>query len=153
VHFVLFVVYISWKERRPTVTRTSLGIAFAALGVAGAFVGALPVYGHHAFAIYYFEEQMISIEGEIVELEYQNPHAWVHVSAPDSRGQIQKYGAEWSNPGRLSQQGITRDTLRPGDRVILSGSPARDPGAYKLHLKRIERPADGWKWIGRGQPR
>ena len=134
-------------------TRTSLGIAFAAFGLLVAFVGAGPVYGHHAFAAYYFEEQMISIEGEVVELEYQNPHAWVHVAAPDSSGRMQKYGAEWSNPGRLSQQGITRDTLRPGDRVILTGSPARDPAVYRLHLKRIERPADGWKWIGRGQPR
>ena len=66
---------------------------------------------------------------------------------------MQKYGAEWANPGRLSQQGITRDTLKPGDRVILTGSPARDPNVYRLHLKRIDRPADGWKWIGRGQPR
>jgi hypothetical protein len=134
-------------------TRTWLSIAFAALGVVGAFVGALPVYGHHAFAVYYFEEQMISIEGEVVELAYQNPHAWLHVSAPDSSGRMQKYGAEWANPGRLSQQGITRETLKPGDRVIVAGSPARDPAANRLHLKRIERPADGWTWIGRGQTR
>jgi hypothetical protein len=134
-------------------TRSRLGIAFAALGAIGAFVGADAAYAHHAFAAYYFEEQMISIEGDVVEIDYQNPHAWVHVAAPDSSGRLQKYGAEWSNPGRLSQQGVTRDTLRPGDRVIVTGSPARDPGAYRLHLKRIERPADGWKWIGRGQPR
>jgi Family of unknown function (DUF6152) len=136
-----------------TVTRTWLGISLAALGVVGAFVGAVPLYAHHAFAAYYFEDQTISIEGTIVEFDYQNPHAWLHVSAPDSSGRVQKYGAEWANPGRLNQQGITRETLRPGDRVIVSGSPARDPGAYRLHLKRIERPADGWTWVGRNQPR
>jgi hypothetical protein len=136
------------------VTRTSLGIFFAALGVVGALVGgALPAYGHHSFAASYLEDQTISIEGSVVEVVYQNPHSWVHVSAPDSAGRLQKYGAEWASLVRLSQQGIYRDTLRPGDQVVVTGSPARDPSAYTLHLKRIERPADGWKWIGRNQPR
>ena len=65
----------------------------------------------------------------------------------------QKYGAEWANPGRLSQQGITRETLKPGDKVIVTGSPPRDPLNIALHLKRIERPADGWRWVGGGQTR
>jgi len=45
---------------------------------------------------------------------------------------------------------VTKDTLRPGDKVIVTGSPPRDPSEYRLHLKRIERPADGWKWSGGG---
>lgn len=131
-------------------TRTWLNISFGAFG---ALVGALPAYGHHSWTASYLEDRTISIEGDVVELDYQNPHAWIHVSAPDSSGRVQKYGAEWANPSRLSQQGITRETVKPGDRVILTGSPARDPSEHRLHLKRIERPADGWKWIGRGQPR
>jgi hypothetical protein len=135
------------------VTRLRLTISLAALGAVGALAVAIPVHAHHAFAASYFEEQTITIEGDVVELDYQNPHAWVHVSAPDSSGRMQKYGAEWSNPGRLRQQGIMKDTLRPGDRVIVTGSPSRDPDTYRLHLKRIERPADGWKWVGRNQTR
>jgi hypothetical protein len=46
---------------------------------------------------------------------------------------------------------MSRDTLKPGDRLIVTGSPSRDPSAYRMHLKRIERPADGWTWIGGGQ--
>jgi hypothetical protein len=129
------------------VTRTWLMLAFTALA------GALPAYGHHSFALSYFEDQTITIEGELVEFEYRNPHAWVHLSAADSSGRMQTIGAEWASPSRLQQAGITRDTLKAGDRIIVTGSPARDPSAYKMHLKRIERPADGWKWIGRGQPR
>ena len=134
-------------------TRTWIGIAFAALGAAGVLAGARPAYGHHSYAALYFEDQTVSIEGDVVEFSYQNPHTWVHVSAPDKSGQRQRVGAEWANPGRLSQQGIGKETLRPGDHVIVTGSPARDPSAYTLHLKRIERPADGWKWIGRGESR
>ena len=42
-----------------------------------------------------------------------------------------------------------KDTLKPGDRVIVTGSPGRNAAERKIHLKRIERPADGWSWGGR----
>ncbi len=117
----------------------------------GAIVGTAPAYGHHSFAAYYVEDRTVSVEGELLEFDYLNPHAWVHIAAADSNGSVQRVSAEWSNPGRLKQQGITKETLKPGDRLIVTGSPARDHSEYKMHLKGIERPADGWKWIGQGQ--
>ena len=116
------------------------------LCAAGLLMAALPAHGHHSWTAAYHEDQSVWIQGEVVELHYQNPHAWLYVSAPDKSGTPAKYGAEWANPSRLNQQGITKDTLRPGDKVIVTGSPPRDPSEYRLHLKRIERPADGWRW-------
>jgi len=116
------------------------------------FAGAVavaPLSSHHSFAAHYFEEESMTITGDLVEFEYRSPHAWVHVMAPDQRGTMRRYSAEWANPNRLGQQGITKDTLQPGDRVVVVGSPGRTAGEYKLHLKGIERPADGWKWRGR----
>jgi Family of unknown function (DUF6152) len=110
---------------------------------------AAPLSSHHSFAAHYFEEQSVTITGDVVEFEYRSPHAWVHVNAADERGTMRRYGAEWQNPNRLNQQGITRDTLKPGDRVVVIGSPGRTAGEYKIHLKGIERPADGWHWRGR----
>ena len=121
--------------------------------VLAALVNTASVRGHHAFAAYYIEDQTVSIEGNIQQLDYTNPHSWVHIMAPDKEGRVQKVSAEWANPGRLSQQGIAKDTLKPGDHVIVTGSPSRDPSAYKMHLKRIQRPSDGWQWLGRGERR
>ena len=115
------------------------------LAIAAALI-AVPVYAHHSFAAHYFESQMVSIEGELVSFEYQSPHAWVRVMAKDPSGQMQQYSAEWANPNRLKQQKITPDTLKPGDYVIVRGSPGRNSGEHMLHVKGIERPADGWKW-------
>jgi hypothetical protein len=115
------------------------------LAIAAAFV-ALPVYAHHSFAAHYFEDQLTSIEGELADFEYRSPHAWVHVMVKDASGEMQQYSAEWSNPNRLTQQKITKDTLKPGDYVIVRGSPGRNTSERKLHLKGIERPADGWRW-------
>lgn len=121
--------------------RTVLAVAIAS-GLAST------AYAHHSFAAYYFENQSVSIEGDVVEFVYTAPHAWVHVMAPDANGQVQRFAAEWSNPTRLARDQVTKETLRPGDRVIITGSPGRTASEYKLHLKRIERPADGWTWSG-----
>jgi hypothetical protein len=104
--------------------------------------------GHHSFAAYYFEEQSVTIEGTIVEFAYRSPHAWVYLDVSDAKGVVARFGAEWANPNRLTRDGITGDTLRRGDRVVITGSPGRKPEERRIHLKRIERPADGWQWRG-----
>lgn len=124
-----------------------MGRTFAAL-VAVATVVGVPAYTHHSFAAHYFEDRSVSIEGEVSEFEYASPHAWVYVMAADGSGQVQRYSAEWANPSRLTRAGITKDTLKPGDHIIVTGSPGRNPEERKVHLKRIERPSDGWKWSG-----
>jgi uncharacterized protein DUF6152 len=119
--------------------KTSLAIITAIALVAA------PAYAHHSFARAYYENQSISISGEIVAFEWRSPHAWVQVMAPDQNGQLQKYSAEWFNPSRLSKMNITRDTIKPGDHVVITGSPGRNANERTLHLKKIQRPSDGWK--------
>lgn len=104
------------------------------------------VSGHHSFAAYYYEDQSIQIEGEIVEVQFKAPHTWVHVRAQDPAGKERLYAAEWANPSRLEREGMTKDTLRIADVVRIWGSPSRDPNDGRIHLKRILRPSDGWEW-------
>ena len=42
--------------------------------------------------------------------------------------------------------GVT--SLKPGDHVVVTGSPGRNPSEFRLHLKGIHRPADDWRWFG-----
>jgi hypothetical protein len=123
------------------------------LGVAAAVVVASPGIAHHSFAAYYFEDQSVTIEGDVVEFDYRAPHAWLHVTAPDAQGQLRRVSAEWANPRRLMGDGVTRDTLKAGDRVVITGSPGRTAGEHKVHLKRIQRRADGWQWDMRRRDR
>ena len=113
-------------------------------------------YAHHSFAQYYFENQSVTIEGDLAVFEYRSPHAWVHLDVKDPEGVVRRYAAEWSNPNRLTRDNVTRETLKAGDRVIIDGSPGRKPEEYKIHLKRIRRTSDGWNWPaarGRAQER
>ena len=123
------------------------------LGLLGAAVAGAGLSAHHSFAAYYHEQQSMTIEGDVVEFEYKAPHAWVRVNAADSSGRMRVYAAEWANPSRLSRDNITKDTLQPGDVVRITGSPGREETEYKLHLKAIERPKDGWSWRQRQRGR
>jgi thiamine monophosphate kinase len=48
----------------------------------------------------------------------------------------------------LGRQGVTRETLKPGDDVVVVGNPGRNPADHRLRMVNITRPADGWKWGG-----
>jgi len=77
----------------------------------------------------------------------------VHVMAKSESGEPERYSAEWFSATRLKSQGITPETLKIGDHLILGGAPGRKTAEHRLHLKSIERPSDGWKFAGRGGPR
>jgi hypothetical protein len=88
--------------------------------------------GHHSFAAYYFEDQSIQIEGEIVEVQFKAPHTWVHVVSREPSGSAKRYAAEWANPSRLERDGMTKDTLKVADVVQIWGSPSRDPNDGRI---------------------
>ena len=121
--------------------------------VAGAIAASVSISAHHSFAAEYFEDQSMTVEGELMTFEYKSPHAWVRVMAKDETGALQPFAAEWASPNRLNQRGVTKETLRAGDYVVITGSPGRNPAERRLHLKSIHRPADGWRWSGPGGPR
>jgi hypothetical protein len=107
------------------------------------------VRAHHSFNSYYFENQILSFSGQISEFQYVSPHAWVLFTSVGKDGVERSYAAEWASPARLGRAKIERDTLKPGDVIVMTASPSREPGSNKLHLKSIQRPADGWRWMGR----
>jgi hypothetical protein len=119
----------------------------------GTLLSGAVVSSHHSFSAVYFEDQTVSVAGTVEVFEYRNPHAWVRILAPEGGGQTQKVAAEWGSPNRLRRQGIGVDTIRPGDHVVITGSPSRNAAVRDIHLKQIERPADGWSWVGRGERR
>ena len=120
--------------------------ATAALFLSGALVSGSMAYGHHSFAGTYHEDELTSIEGQLVQFMYRNPHAFVHVLVPDENGEVQRWSVEWGGVTQLNRQGVNRYTLKPGDRVLVTGAPGRNPEDHRLLMRGIERPADGWTW-------
>jgi hypothetical protein len=106
-------------------------------------------YAHHSFAATYFVDQEITVEGTLTQFMYRNPHSFVKVDVPDPKGgPTQTWSVEWGGGAQLTQEHVTRDTLKPGDHVVVSGNPGRDPSEHRIRLHKIVRPSDGWKWEG-----
>ncbi len=106
---------------------------------------ATPVVAHHSFAATYLEDQSVTIEGEIVQFLLRNPHSFVHVNVKEAGGATNRYVVEWGSPAQLSGK-VSRDTLKPGDHVIISGNPGRNTTDHRVRLLTFKRPKDGWSW-------
>ena len=111
-------------------------------------IGVPAAYAHHSFAATYFEDKRVTIEGDLVQFLYRNPHSFVHVEVKDAQGEVTRWAVEWGGGGQLNQQGVTRETLKPGDHVVIVGNPGRTEADHRLRMVNITRPSDGWKWGG-----
>jgi hypothetical protein len=107
-----------------------------------------PVPAHHSFTATYDENQKQRIEGEVVQFLFRNPHSMIHVSARAEDGTVYRWAIEWAGVSALSGNGVTRESLRIGDHVVVSGNPGRNPEEHRMRLLSIERPSDGWTWKG-----
>jgi hypothetical protein len=106
----------------------------------------VPANAHHAFAGTYMMDQTATVEGTIVQFDIRNPHSFVSLEVKDSDGKITRWGVEWGGVTLLTQTGVTRQTLKVGDNVTVTGAPSRDAAEHKVLMKIIRRPADGWAW-------
>lgn len=102
-----------------------------------------PSTAHHSLSNYEYDRR-VTLEGKVTEFRFVNPHPLLMVEV-DGR----TWTLEMDNRFELVTIGITDTTFRSGERVKVSGSPARDGGAV-MYLRRLERPADGLVYEQRG---
>jgi hypothetical protein len=119
------------------------------LVIAGVLIAATVAYAHHSFGATYNSKQEIKVEGKLVQFVFRNPHSFVYIEAPDDKKVNQRWAIEWSGAAALGGQGVTRDTLRVGDHVIVTGRPSRTPGELRVQMLTLRRPADGLTWGNR----
>lgn len=116
-------------------------VAAAALMLAGTAASA-----HHSYGATYDVSREIRLEGKLVSFSYRNPHSFVTLQAPDEKGVQQRWAVEWSGTTQLTSQGINRETLRPGDAIVIVGRPSRAPKEYRVLMVSLRRPSDGFTW-------
>jgi hypothetical protein len=113
-----------------------------ALTVAIAFLAAGTLSAHHGYAAY-DREHPVSIEGELTQLLFVNPHVILTVRS----GGID-YSVEWLSMYQLSgRYHVAKDTFKVGDHVLITARAKRDETDHTLSLVTdVRRPADGWAW-------
>jgi hypothetical protein len=122
--------------------------AFLLLGLA---LPIATVSAHHSFQASYDTDAVQEIKGKLMQLNFRNPHSSVMVMAPDKDGVMQRWGVEWGGASALTRQGLTRDSFKPGDEVVITGQPGREESDHRLRMLTIIRSSDGFGWGTNGE--
>lgn len=82
-------------------------------------------WAHHSQSEY-DSRKKVEVEGTISMVEWKSPHAWIYVDVVNAKGEKVNWHFELPSPNTLMRRGWTRDSLKPGDHVKVTGSPARN---------------------------
>jgi len=110
---------------------------------AGLLVAAAPALAHHSFAAEYDNNKSLKLTGTVTKVEWMNPHARFYVDVKDESGKVTNWEFELGSPNGLMRRGWTRNSLKPGDTVTVSGYQAKD--GTSLGNARTVSLADGRK--------
>lgn len=86
---------------------------------------AMTAHAHHSFSMFDNEKDQV-LEGIVKEFQWTNPHIWIQVNVKSADGKVVEYSIEGGSPNALRRQGWTKDTLKPGDNVVLTMHPLKD---------------------------
>ena len=123
-----------------------------------------PATAHHSFAAEFDSSREIKVTGAVSDVEWQNPHAWIHVGVEElcerpgrPRGSDEpeaewsctalgseesaEWGFELGSPNGLMRLGWNRNSLKSGDEVTIEGTRARD-GSQNANARNVTT-ADG----------
>ena len=94
---------------------------------------------HHSAAAVYVMTQQITIDGVVTKYGFVNPHVRVYLDVKNPDGAVEQWMAEGGSPIVLRRQGWKGQELKPGDRVQITGNPARDKSRL-IHWNTIRLP-------------
>lgn len=94
------------------------------------------VWAHHAFAAEYDSSKPVTLSGTVTKIEWTNPHARFYVDVKDAQGQVLNWDFELSSPNALIRRGWTRNALKLGDTVTVTGYLAKD-GAHMANAREV----------------
>ena len=98
-----------------------LKILIAAVGLS-----CLPVLAHHSGAAEFDSTKKINLTGVVTKVEWTNPHAHFMIDVKDATGKVVNWNLELASPNILVRNGWSRNSVKPGDTVSVSGSRAKD---------------------------
>ena len=99
-------------------------LLIVAVVAAGLLATASPMSAHHAWQL--DRSRLLNVKGTVTSFAFSNPHVQIYFDVKDANGNIENWSAGGASPNRLSRSGWTRETLKPGDEVAVTGYRSRN---------------------------
>jgi hypothetical protein len=96
------------------------------IGAAALLGAASSAWAHHAFAAEFDINKPLKLQGVVTEMEWINPHAWIHLDVKGPDGKITSWMVEGGSPNILLRRGFTKKSLEKGTEVIVEGYAAKN---------------------------
>ena len=117
-------------------------LVFILLVLVGASSVLIIARAHHSWPANYYVDREISLEGVVLRYLWRNPHVFIYLEVTNEEGEMEHWELEWGNTNVLTERGLSAETIREGDQLLVSGWPARS-AAKRMNLQKLLRPMDG----------
>lgn len=126
---------------------------WAAAMTLAVFITSDSAQAHHAFSAEFDVSRPVNLTGPVVEIEWTNPHAWMHIETQDQEGVKQRWVVELVGINALVRIGFTRKSVKIGEALTVQGFGARN-GSNTANASSIARAESGEVlWASRVPPR
>ncbi len=108
----------------------------AALAAGTWIAAAAPIQAHHSFAAEFDADSPIELTGTVTKVAWTNPHTFFYIDVQTTGGKYENWALEMGSPNGLMRRGWTRNSMKIGDVVSVTGSRAKD-GSLKGNARSV----------------
>lgn len=124
---------------------TSASVALALL------LSSVGAAAHHSFSAEFDIGRPVELTGTVAEIEWTNPHAWIHIETVGEAGNRERWAIELLGINALVRSGISPRTVKPGDVLTVTGFGARN-GTNTANASSVTRTDTGERlWTSAGE--